>query len=139
MPALRFVPAVALIALLAGPLAAGAQTPPPPGPASSPAPATTRHHHHRHHDAFSRALRGVNLTPAQQQQIAGFRDQTKKANVNADPATRKANETKLHDQIMGVLTPDQKAQVSAQMQAAPHLRYPEGQAQPGPTATPNVH
>jgi Spy/CpxP family protein refolding chaperone len=137
MPALRFVPALAFIALLAGPPAAGAQTP-LPGPSSSPAPAMHHHRHHHHHDAFSQALRGVNLTPAQQQQIAGFRDQTKKANATADSATREANNSKLHDQIMSVLTPDQKARVSAQMQAAPHMRYPEGHAQPAPTATPNA-
>ncbi len=141
MPALRFVPAFAFIALLAGPLAAGAQTPPPPGPAGSPAPAMSvpHHRHHRHHDAFASALHSVTLTPAQQQQIASFRAQTKKANANADPATRKANTQKLHDQIMGVLTPDQKAQVTAAMQRSASKRYPQGSAQPGPTASPAMH
>ncbi len=141
MSAVRIVPALAFLALLAGPLAAGAQTPPPPGPADSSAPAMTapHHHRHRHHDAFASALRTVTLTPNQQQQIAGFRDQTKKANAGADPDTRKANEQKLHDQIMGVLTPAQKTQVTAVMQRSTSKRYPEGSAMPGPTASPAAH
>lgn len=140
MPVLRFVPALAFIALLAGPPAAGAQTP-PPGPAASPAPAMSSHHHHRHHrhhDAFASALHAVTLTPAQQQ-IAGFCEQTKKADAGADPATRKANAAKLHDRILSVLTPDQKTQLTAAMQRSASKRYPEGSAQPGPTASPAMH
>jgi Spy/CpxP family protein refolding chaperone len=142
MSALRFVPALAFVALLAGPLTAGAQTP-PPAPGGSPAPAMHSHHrHHRHSDAFSHALRTVTLTPAQQTQIAAFRAQTKKADVNADPATRKANMAKLHDQILGILTPAQKTQVTTAMQNFSHRRYTEGavkgSAQPAPTASPST-
>jgi len=131
MPAPRFVPVLALIALFTSPLAAGAQTP-PPAPVASTAPATTprHHHHHRHCDPFMRALRTVSLTPSQQQQIAGFRDQAKKADANADPATRKATTSKLHDQIMGVLTPAQKTQVTTAMQNDTR-RFTEGKAHPG--------
>jgi Spy/CpxP family protein refolding chaperone len=131
MPAPRFITALALVAVFAGPLAAGAQTPPPPAPIGSGAPAMTpHHHHHRHRDPFMRALRTVTLTPAQQKQIAGFRDQAKKSKANADSATRKTNDSKLHDQIMGVLTPDQKTQVTAAMQHDTR-RFPEGAAHPG--------
>jgi hypothetical protein len=130
MPAPRFVPVLALAALFAGPLAAGAQTAPPPATSAAPAMTTPHHHHRRHRDPFMRALHSVTLTPAQQQQIAGFRDQAKKADTNADPATRKANTSKLHDQIMGVLTSDQKAQVTAAMQHDTR-RFPEGTTHPG--------
>jgi Spy/CpxP family protein refolding chaperone len=137
MPVVRFAPVLAFIALLAGPLAAGAQTPPPPGPAGSPAPMTGHYHRHHRHDSLAKALRSVNLTPAQQQQIATFRDQTKKANANADEPTRKANAAKLRDEIMSVLTPDQKAQVTAQMQAAKHA--PDAASQPSPAPSPASH
>lgn len=131
MPAARFIPVLALVTLFAGPLAAGAQSPPLPAPGSSSAPAIPPHHHrHRHRDPFMRALRTVTLTPAQQQQIATFRDQTQKANANADSATRQANTAKLHDQIMGVLTPDQKTQVTSAIQHDTR-RFTEGTTHPG--------
>jgi Spy/CpxP family protein refolding chaperone len=113
MHVVRLVPVLALIAF-AVPLAAGAQTPPPP--AATPGPMMGHHHgHHRHHPSLMRALRDLNLTPAQQQQVTAFRDQAKKANVNADSATKRANAAKLREQIMGILTPDQKAQLAAEM------------------------
>lgn len=136
MPNPRFVPMLAFIAALTAPLAAGAQTTPPPAPAASAAP-TGSHYVHRHHrPAFWHALRGLNLTSAQQQQIAGFRDAANKANLNADPATRRANGEKLHDQVMAILTPDQKTQLQAQL----HRRHTMGESmQPAPVPSPNAH
>jgi Spy/CpxP family protein refolding chaperone len=122
MPVSRFVPPIAPIALVAliaafgAPFAAGAQTAPPQAPpADSTAPMPSAHHHH-HRESIVHALRAVkNLTPSQQQQIAAFRDQEKKANANADPETKRANAAKMRDQIMGILTPDQKTQLSTEM------------------------
>ncbi len=110
----RVVPLFALAATLVAPCAAGAQTAPPPAPApAASAPAGT-HHHHRHRNSLMHSLRSLHLTAAQQSQVASFRAAAKQANQNADPATREANGRKLHSQIMGILTPDQQAQLKAQ-------------------------
>jgi Spy/CpxP family protein refolding chaperone len=132
MSVVRFLPMFALSAMLVGPLAAGAQT--APAPAASAAPMTGSPHHHRHHHpSFMHALHAVTLTPAQQQQVAAFHDQETKANLNADPAAKKANAQKMREEIMGILTPDQKTQLTAQMHAHNHMpaMAPDPAASPG--------
>ncbi len=57
------------------------------------------------------ALAKLNLSDAQKQQVAGFRAAQKQADANADPATKRANAAKLHQQVMGVLTRDQATQL----------------------------
>jgi len=133
MSVTRFLPVCALIGAFAGPLAAGAQTPPPPAPVSSAAPKAGSHHGHHHHQSLIHALHSVNLTAAQKQQIATFRQQEKQANLNADPATKKANAGKLRDQIQGILTPDQKTQLSSAMHRS-HTHGPG--AAPSPAMSP---
>lgn len=136
MSVFRFFSILAVTAALASPLAAGAQTPPPPAPASPASPPAPGPHRHRHHESFNRALRAVNLTPAQQQQIAALRDQERKANLNADPATKKANAAKMREQIRALLTPDQQTQLSAAMHRAPEPPMNGAPAQPNPAPSP---
>jgi Spy/CpxP family protein refolding chaperone len=127
MPITRFVPMLALAATLAAPLTAGAQTA-SPAPAASGAPMTGHHRHHR--QSLMHALQSLNLTDAQKQQVATFHSQEQQANQNADPDTKRANAAKMREQIMGILTPDQKAQLQAQMQ------HHAGSA-PAPNAVPS--
>lgn len=93
-----------------------AQTPPAPG---SPTSA-------QRHGAFNRALRSLDLTPDQLQQIA----QLTKAYHQAHPkgsAHDPAAEKQLHAAIMNVLTPEQQAKFSAQraaMRAGPQEIHP---------------
>jgi Spy/CpxP family protein refolding chaperone len=117
--------ALALVAALAAPLAASAQTQPvPPAAPAAGAPAAGAQpgHHHRHRSGFARALRGLNLTDAQKQQIAGImktaRDNAAKDAKAADPQTRRANTLAVRQQIDGVLTPDQRAQLKANLSRA---------------------
>ncbi|HYZ16930.1 MAG TPA: hypothetical protein VE591_11035 [Candidatus Acidoferrum sp.] len=127
----RFTSGIALVAALAAPTLALAQQAPQPGapaPAGSAAPS---HHGRGHHSAYMRALRSLNLSDAQKQQIKAAYQQTRQANQNADPATRKANGEKLRSQIDAILTPDQRTQLQTKLQqerSEPH--------QPGMAASP---
>ena len=67
------------------------------------------------------ALRSLNLTAAQQSQVDQAFAQMRNTNRNADPATRKANRQKLRAQIETILTPAQRAQLTAQMKRS-HAR-----------------
>ena len=109
---------LAASALLVLPLAAGAQTAPPPPAAAAPqtAPAPGAPHHHSG-GRYMRALRTLGLSDAQKQQIRSAIVATRQANQNADPDTIKANRKALRAQIDGVLTPDQRAQLRAKLQA----------------------
>jgi Spy/CpxP family protein refolding chaperone len=125
--------ALALLAAFALPLAASAQTVPAPGAA---APAATAHHHHRrhHHNRYFRAMRGLGLSAAQKQQIAGIMKSSHGANKTADPQTRRANMQALHQQIEGVLTDSQRSQLHAKLaQGRGHGVKPNG---PAPQAPP---
>ena len=125
--------ALALLAAFAFPLAASAQTVPAPGAA---APAATAHQHHRrhHHNRYMQAMRGLGLSAAQKQQIAGIMKSSHGANKNADPQTRRTNARALHQQIEGVLTDGQRSQLHAKLaQGRPHGVKPNG---PAPQAPP---
>ncbi len=111
MSPIRFITAAAVAASLALPLAAAAQQAPPP-PAAPAAGAPAPHHGAR----YMHALRTLNLTDAQKTQIKSAMQQTRTANENADPQTRKANLEQLRSQINSVLTPDQRAQLQAELQ-----------------------
>ncbi len=113
---------LALLALTLGlPAVASAQTAPaaPGAPPAASAPANTapgsvpRHHHNR----YMRAVRSLNLSDAQKQQIRGFVQAMRTANQNADPVTKRANAKQLRAQIDGVLTPDQRTQLRAALAA----------------------
>ena len=137
MSTTRLIPIIALAATLAGSAAAGAQTTTAsPAPAASGAPAMGHHHHRHHHQSLAHALRSLNLTDAQKQQVATFASQERQANTNADPATRHANAGKFHDQVMGILTPDQKTQLQAAMRQR-HGTNGESRPDSGAPVVPN--
>jgi Spy/CpxP family protein refolding chaperone len=127
---IRFITAAAVAASLALPLAAAAQQAPPPpaAPAAAGAPAP------RHGAHYMRALRSLNLTDAQKAQIKTAMQQTRQANENADPQTRKTNLEQLRAQINSVLTPDQRAQLQAELQKEREdaANAPAGGAAPPP-------
>jgi Spy/CpxP family protein refolding chaperone len=134
--------ALALVAALAAPLAASAQTQPAPPAApaagASAAPGAQPEHHHRHRSGFARALRGLNLTDAQKQQIAAImktaRENAAKDPKMADPQTRRANTLAVRQQIDGVLTPDQRAQLKVNLQRERSNAKPANG--PAPAASP---
>ncbi len=104
----RSFSAFALAATLLVPLAASAQSvAPPPAPQAPAAGAPA----HAHHAGMRQALKNLNLSDDQRKQIAGIMKQTRQANQNADPQTRRANMKQMRAQINGVLTPDQQTQL----------------------------
>jgi len=121
----RFLSSVALAATLAVPVAACAQQAPPPA-AQDQAPAAN---HHRRNPMFV-ALRKLNLSDQQKQQIRDAMKQSRAANRDADDATRKANRQKLRAQIDGILTPDQRAQLRTELQQMHARRAAHATAQP---------
>jgi Spy/CpxP family protein refolding chaperone len=133
----RMLPALALIVGLTGAVPAVAQTAPATTDMSSPAPAQTvpHQHHHHHRQSLLHALRAVNMTDAQKQQVAAFHDQEQKANANADAPTRQANAATMRRQIMGILTPDQKAQLTAGMHKN---KAPNAMPMPNPAPSPGA-
>jgi Spy/CpxP family protein refolding chaperone len=112
----RLLSAVTLVAALVIPSAAFAQTAPGPYPSAAPANGA-RQHHHRRHDGMRAALRGLNLSSAQQTQIRQAFQESRTANRSADPATRKANRAKLRARIEAILTPAQRTQLQATLKA----------------------
>ena len=106
--------ALALLAAVSLPLVACAQQSGPAPGASAPAPPAQQQRHHRRNPYMS-ALRTLNLTDAQKQQIAGFMRSARTANQSADPQTRRANMLALRKQIDGVLNDDQRSQLQASL------------------------
>ena len=115
---MKFAP-LALAALVAGlPLASLAQNVPPLTPVLA-APAAQGEHHRGGHGHMMKMLSELNLTADQQSKIDGYVAASKTANANrTDPQVRHANMKALRDQIVSVLTPDQKTQLEAKMKAA---------------------
>jgi Spy/CpxP family protein refolding chaperone len=116
--------ALALVAAFAFPLAASAQTAPAPGmaPAAPAAPAAEGQHRHHRHNPYLRAMRGLDLSAAQKQQIATILKNARaaraaNANKPLDAQTRRANAQALHQQIEGVLTDAQRTQLHAKLAA----------------------
>jgi Spy/CpxP family protein refolding chaperone len=113
----RFLGAAAIAAALVTPAVASAQQS-PPAPAATYAPgvpgAPGAHRGHRR-GGFRKALRGLNLSASQQSQIDQAFTQSRAANQNADPATRKANRQQLRAKIEAILTPAQRAQLQANL------------------------
>jgi len=132
--------AFALAAVCALPLAASAQTAPNPGVAAPPhaaqphaaQPGARGAQHRRHHrNPYMHAMRGLKLSDAQRQQIAGILKNSRTATKGTDPKTRRANMQALRQQIEGVLTPDQRTQLHAKVaQARRHFAQPNGQTPP---------
>lgn len=135
MPSNRFLSAALVAAALILPSAALAQQQPAPAQPGQAVPGA----HHRHRGAgWQRALRGLNLTSQQQDQIRNAVAQNRQANRNADRQTRRANAQKLRATIEGILTPAQRTQFE---QNLAQMRQHRGQARatqpvPGTAATP---
>lgn len=133
---IRFITGIALVSALAVPSVALAQSPAPGAPAPVASPAAG-HHQHGHHSRYMRALQSLNLSDAQKQQIKAAFQQSRQANQNADPATRKANREKLRTQINGILTPAQRTQLQTTLQQERNEHHERGRgASPAPTAAP---
>jgi Spy/CpxP family protein refolding chaperone len=112
----RIISLIALGAALIVPLGVGAQTPPASAPAASAtgnAASSTGRHGGHHRESLLHALRAVNLTAAQRAAVKNFREARNAADANADSATKRTNAIKFRQQIMGILTSDQKAQLRA--------------------------
>jgi len=122
----QFIAAAALAASVSLPLAALAQTPAGPPPAAG-APAQAGHHRGGH---FMHALRSLNLSPDQKQQILSRRKDLQAANQNADPQTRRANVQQFRSQVDGILTPSQRQQFHTQLRNERRNAMPPG-ANPG--------
>lgn len=112
----RFVTALGIAAILASPLAASAQPAPAAPPVNAASPAAHKHHHHR--SAYMSSLRKLNLSDAQRQQIRGIMQTAHNAPKTTDPAARRANAKQVRAQIDAVLTPAQRTQLKASMDAA---------------------
>lgn len=120
--------AFALAAVCALPLAASAQTAPNSGLAGPPAAQPGMHHRRHHRNPYLHAMRGLHLSDAQRQQIAGILKSSRAAGKGADRQTRRANMEAMRKQIDGVLTPDQRTQLHAKVaQARRRFAQPNGQ------------
>lgn len=106
--------ALALLAACALPLAISAQTYPATAPDAAAPPAAAAHHHHR--NPYMRAMRNLNLSDAQKQQIMAFFKSSRSATKVADKQTRRATMLALHKQIEGVLTDDQRTQLRTELE-----------------------
>jgi len=125
----------AALLALALPLAVAAQTTP-----AAPTTTTTAGEHRHHGGGLNRmALRGITLTDAQKQQMMQLRTAYKTAHPKGstpDPAARKA----LRDQMLGILTPDQRTQYDANVKQMRenHKNAGNGPFAPNASPTPGV-
>jgi Spy/CpxP family protein refolding chaperone len=137
LSSIRFFGIAALAAVLAVPVAALAQQAPPAPMSTAPAQAGMRRHGGGHHGGgFRHALQSLNLSAAQKTQIQQAFAQSRGANRNADPATRKANRDKMRTQIEAILTPAQRTQFQTALQQARQRHQRGAWASPAPNATP---
>jgi Spy/CpxP family protein refolding chaperone len=110
----RLLGAAAIAAALVSPAVASAQQG-PPAPVATYAPGVPGAPGGHRHGGLRKALRGLNLSASQQSQIDQAFAQSRQANKNADPATRKANRQQLRAKIEAILTPAQRAQLQANL------------------------
>lgn len=111
-----FLPATLALALAASSAVLAQKTPAPEMPASQNAGM------HGRHGAMNRALRSLNLTTAQQQQITRLMQQYHQAHP-AGSAHDPIAQQQLHASILAILTPEQRAQLTSQLsEAGPEMR-----------------
>jgi Spy/CpxP family protein refolding chaperone len=136
MWAMKLFALAALAAALSLPIAVSAQQEPPT--AVQQAPAGTQQATPKVYRHWSRLLNGVNLSNQQHQQIQSLLDQYAQAHPAGSPHVRGAGR-QLRDQIFGILTQPQQAQVQQNMQQmrAQHQqrRQQMQQQNPPPPAT----
>lgn len=138
MRAMKLFALAALIAALSLPVAVSAQQA-PPQPVTQQAPAGTQQATPKVYRKWSRLLNGVNLSNQQHDQIQNLLDQYAQAHpVGSQRVTGAARQ--LHDQIFGILTQQQQAQVQQNVQRAKaehrQRRQQMQQQNPAPGATP---
>jgi Spy/CpxP family protein refolding chaperone len=112
MWAMKLIALAALAAALSLPVAVSAQQAPPSGYQQAPAGQQATPKVYRR---WSRLLNGVNLSNQQHDQIQGLLDQYAQAHQPGSQHVRGAAR-QLKEQIFGILTPDQQAQVRQNMQ-----------------------
>jgi Spy/CpxP family protein refolding chaperone len=138
MRAMKLFALAALTAALSLPVAVSAQQA-APQPATQQAPAGTQQATPKVYRRWSRLLNGVNLSNQQHEQIQNLLDQYAQAHPAGSQHVPGAAR-QLHDQIFGILTQQQQAQVQQNVQqahAAHHQRRQQTQQQnPAPGATP---
>jgi Spy/CpxP family protein refolding chaperone len=136
MRAMKLFALAALAAALSLPVVASAQqAPAPPVMQQAPAGAQATPKVYRR---WSRLLNGLNLSSQQHNQIQTLLDQYAQAHPAGSPRDRQASR-QLRDQIFGILTPDQQAQVRQTMQnmrAQHQQRRSQNEQNPAPGATP---
>lgn len=120
----RFVAALSVAAMLVAPAAAFAQA--APGAVPSPGAAAPAHKHY-HGSPYLHALRSLDLSDSQRQQIRSLMQAARSsAAATTDRATRRANAQKLRAQIDQVLTPAQRTQLQSALQNARTSTKPAG-------------
>jgi Spy/CpxP family protein refolding chaperone len=157
MNMIRLLSAVAATALLA-PVGALAQTIPPqaaPPPGSVPAqvapypntgypgaayPGTAYPQQAglNERGPFLRIVNSLPLTNGQRQQIAQYVEATHQEDQGANRRKRRGDRRTLHEQIYGVLTPQEQEQVRTQMQAIHAERHQQRQPRNVTPAQPNT-
>lgn len=126
----RILSGAALLAL-ALPLAVSAQTTPAPT-----APTVAGEHRHHGGGLNGRAMRGITLSDAQKAQMLQIRTAYRTAHPKGstpDPAARKA----LREQMLGVLTADQRTQYEANVKQFRDERKNAGNGPFAPNASPS--
>jgi len=87
---------------------------------------------------FLRIVNSLPLTNGQRQQIDQAVAATHQADQGADRRARRGHRRALHEQIYGMLTPQEQEQVRAQMQAIEARRHQHGQRRNVTPAQPNT-
>lgn len=138
MGAMKLFAFAALAAALSLPIAVSAQQA-PPYPATQQAPAGAQQAAPKVYKRWSRILNGVNLSNQQHEQIQTLLDQYAQAHPAGSQRVHGAAR-QLKEQIFGILTQQQQAQVQQNMQQmrAEHQqrRQQMQQQNPAPGATP---
>jgi Spy/CpxP family protein refolding chaperone len=122
----RFVTGAALVAALAAPLAASAQSAPSPSAAPHADWYGGHRWHHPHRNPYLHALRSVNLSAAQKQQVRKAFEQMRAA----DRTAMRANAEKMRGQVEAILTPAQRTELRSNLERE-RARHPRRDMHPG--------
>lgn len=128
MNTIRIAALLACAAAIGTPLALRAQS--QSVAQTAPTPGAMSGAHHGHHNPLLKALKGLNLSDQQRQQIQGYVSATKTADANATPDQQRADRKKLREEIFSVLTPAQQAQLKATLKAQ-RQEHQESEPTPG--------
>jgi periplasmic protein CpxP/Spy len=127
------LPAVLGAALIAPVAVFAQQANQVPAPAQQQTQGQWQGHRHGGH-RFMRMLKGVNLSDQQKTQMRQLMQQFRQAHPEGSPPDRQARE-QLHQQMLNILTPQQRAQVQQNMQQMRERRQQDRGNQPSPEAS----